>query len=279
MVPSDVTEQLAKEICVKHEFKFVRSCDAGAFKRTYLVRQGENTFALKLVVGNIDNARVSREIDALSRCNHPNLCKLHQVGTITHSGREIVYLVEEFLPGGTLAALVNKTGLLDLPATKAVAIHLLEGMLHLLNQNIIHRDIKPENIMFREDRTTVLVDLGLARHLDASSLTASWAMQGPGTPGYAPPEQLLNEKHLIDWRADQFALGITLSVTGLGMHPYTGSETFDGAVDAIAARKGPTRSFKQRATGAGMTTLIRMVEPWPIKRFRDPNELQLAWTS
>jgi len=55
-----------------------------------------------------------------------------------------------------------------------------------------------------------LLDFGIARHLDLSSLTATSLPYGKMTLGYAPPEQCRNFKREIDSRADLFALGVTM---------------------------------------------------------------------
>jgi len=87
--------------------------------------------------------------------------------------------------------------------------------------DLVHRDIKPANIMFKEGlETPVLVDFGIVRDLAATSLTQTWSPIGPGTPFFASPEQLNNEKHLIDWRSDQFSLGVTLYFARTARHPY-----------------------------------------------------------
>ena len=54
----------------------------------------------------------------------------------------------------------------------------------------------------------MLIDFGIARHLDAISLTSSFAMFGPMTIGYCAPEQINNQKRAISIRTDLFALGI-----------------------------------------------------------------------
>jgi serine/threonine-protein kinase len=73
-----------------------------------------------------------------------------------------------------------------------------------------------------------LIDFGIARHLTLSSLTATGAMWGRLTFGYAPREQMRNEKLEIDSRADLFALGITI------IESYTGNNPFrDGAISNL----------------------------------------------
>ena len=90
----------------------------------------------------------------------------------------------------------------------------------MLFRSIVHRDLKPANIIIRPDGTPCIIDFGIARFLDMESLTNTLSPSGPRTPLYASPEQMRNDKHLIDMRTDFFALGIVAMELFLGVHPY-----------------------------------------------------------
>jgi len=78
--------------------------------------------------------------------------------------------------------------------------------------------------MFRSGSDNpVLVDFGLVRALDDSSITQSWLMMGPGTPYFASPEQLNNDKYLISWLSDQFSLALTTAFALTSRHPFAPS--------------------------------------------------------
>jgi serine/threonine protein kinase len=124
----------------------------------------------------------------------------------------------------------------------------------------------------------VIDDFGLVRDLEAPSLTQSWAIRGPGTPFYAPPEQLNNEKDLIDWRADQFSLAVAITLITFGAHPYEKQGmSMAELVEAVATRSGPTDKFIAAAQGAHLAPLVKMVAPWPVSRYRTPALLTAAW--
>ena len=129
-----------------------------------------------------------------------------------------IEILEEYIDGGSL------TDKLNIPWTENDSIALLKKLLvpcrDLWNKNIIHRDIKPDNIMFRKNNDLVLIDLGIARFLDYSSLTNSMNVLGPCTPIYAAPEQLVNQKRIIDFRTDLFSIGIVILQAFLGYHPF-----------------------------------------------------------
>jgi serine/threonine-protein kinase len=64
------------------------------------------------------------------------------------------------------------------------------------------------------------LDFGIARHLRLPSLTATANLFGKLTLGYAPPEQMRNNKPFIDVRSDIFALGITIVECMTAQHPF-----------------------------------------------------------
>jgi eukaryotic-like serine/threonine-protein kinase len=86
--------------------------------------------------------------------------------------------------------------------------------------------VKPENIFVDSSNSKCwLLDFGIARHLERSTLTRAGAGQGPLSPGYAPPEQIQNYTDKIDCRTDLFALGVTLYEALMGVNPFTQGTT------------------------------------------------------
>jgi serine/threonine protein kinase len=269
----------AQDYCRKVGFKFMGLVGSGAFKDTFHVkREDGGSLALKLYKA-APTDRSEREIAAMKRFDHPNVGRLLEVCEIEGVGGPQIVLIEEYLSGGSLAS-VMKRGLLPDRQLNDLAEKLTSVLCETHARGLVHRDIKPDNIMFRTpDGEPVLVDFGLVRDLSQSSLTQSWQMRGPGTPYFAAPEQLLNEKAMIDWRADQFGLGVTLSVAALGCHPFAEpGEVPHAVIAAVAERRRLAPVFISECKKRDLGVLERMVQPWPVSRFRLPSELLGAWT-
>ncbi len=79
----------------------------------------------------------------------------------------MIYLVTEYLSGGTIADFMrNRSKLLGETITNIISDVLL-GLKYLMKLGYMHRDIKPENIILREeDQKWVLADFGLAARVD-----------------------------------------------------------------------------------------------------------------
>jgi serine/threonine protein kinase len=270
-------DTLAADFCSANHFVFEGFVGAGAFKRAYKIVDSERIpFALKIVdpeTSSVD--RTTREIEALQQCRSPRLSRYHSSGTLRSGDVSATYLIEEFFTGGTLSDTLSKGEPLNPVVALQFGHALAEGIAELAARGLVHRDIKPDNIMFRkDDPIPVLTDFGLVRNLGRSSLTPSWQPQGPGTPMFSSPEQLNNEKILIGWRTDQFALGLVLGFSLTGRHPFRASGMSDyDAICAVADRKSPSSEFVEAAKSHKVHQLITMVHPWPAGRFSTPEKL------
>jgi serine/threonine protein kinase len=271
--------EVAQAFCLTNGHQFIEPVGAGAFKETFhVVLATREHQALKVFQPGFSPERTSRELSAMQRCSHPNIARLTAIAQFYYDGVQHLLSIEEFLPGGTLKSRLE-SGLLSPESTRDIGGQLVEAVAHIASQDLVHRDIKPENILFRADgETPVVVDFGLVRDLVRTSLTESWFMRGPGTPYFAPPEQLRNEKPMIDWRSDQFSLGVVVALSRFGLHPYQEEPaSLAQTVERVAERRPQTELFLEAARQAGMTCLIRMTAPWPVERFRTPADLQRAW--
>lgn len=274
-----VAERVAKQLGLEN----VTFCGKGAFKETYRVEdKNGKTVALKLVDRTkIDFARTEREITALKRCDSPRIAKVLDVKTFQAPDKRVFDIVlEEFFDGGSL-----EDNLKIANPTKEQVVQLATGLIlavrDLYPLQLVHRDIKPANIMFRKGSTEpVLVDFGLVRDLSQSSLTATWLPTGPGTPFYASPEQLNNDKAMIDWRSDQFSIGVVISHLLTGQHPYQVDSTNpNAAVVAVLERRGPTKEFQQAMQKMVLPAVVKMVCAWPVQRFSDPDQVLVTLKS
>ena len=255
---------------------------SGAFKETFQASTPQGCHvALKIINrSKINLARTKREIEALQRCDSPHIAKIQHWQSFDEPGLTgIDVVVEEFLDGGTLedrgaAQRLSPAGIAILGSGLSAAV------IELHQHDLVHRDIKPANIMFRAGSPEpVLVDFGLVRDLRKESLTQSWMPNGPCTPFYAPAEQLNNEKHMIDWRADQFAIGVVLIEALLGRHPYATSDAdSDDTLSAVASRSPVPDNLSIDLKKLGVEFLTRLVQPWPVQRVAKPAELLKLFT-
>ena len=148
----------------------------------------------------------------LKRLSGPHVPKFAGSGDLSQTP----FIAMELVRGENLEAVLAKA---PLPASELqrIAIAVAEAISSLHRQRVIHLDLKPENI-FLADRGAVLIDYGLARHLDLPDLLAEESSVPMGTPAYISPEQVLG--HRDHFGSDIFSLGCILYELATGEKPF-----------------------------------------------------------
>jgi len=179
--------------------------------------------AVKILRGDLEDpkvgARFRREGRTAARLSHPNIVQVYDAGEDELEGREISYIVMEYVPGGDLGKLVEEKGPLKEQELTRIGADVASGLAHAHRKGVIHRDIKPQNILLDDYGRPKLADFGIARALDmteATTRTGSYL----GTASYSSPEQLRGEE--ITPKSDVYSLGCTLYEAAVGEPPFFG---------------------------------------------------------
>ena len=200
-------------------FTIVKALTPSAQKAAFHARDSSGKdVCLKIISPNYNIDRLGREILALQKINHPNIVRLLEYQYHVSSAGIRHYMVEEFVDGSDLEALL--TGKLPTATAFPLFAQIADGLSELRKQDIVHRDIKPENIRVRPDGRPVIIDFGVARHLGMDALTRTSQGAALGTPLYFAPEQYTGTKYDIDHRTDLFALGTILYRAVCGEQPF-----------------------------------------------------------
>lgn len=191
--------------------------------------------------------RFAAEATAMARINHPAVASIHDYG---HS-LGVAYLVMEYVDGASLAQLLARDGRMSPDRTMRLIAQAAEGLQAVHDQGLVHRDIKPANLLVRRDGSVVITDFGIARHEDASRLTASGAILG--TPTYLSPEQVRGEP--AGPRSDIYSLGLVAYECLAGARPFVGENPYAVALQRLqsaprtigVALPGPVLAVVERA--------------------------------
>src|SRR6266545_3796442 len=162
-------------------------------------------------------ARFVREGAVLRRLQHPNIVGI--LDTFEQAGRYAI--VMEYVPGGSLRALLEQARRLPLEQVLTLGLELADALSRAHHLGIIHRDLKPENVLLAADGTPRLTDFGMARwEQDVTALTQSGTLFG--SPAYMSPEAVRGEE--LDARSDVWSLGVLLYELLAGRRPFEGAQ-------------------------------------------------------
>jgi len=207
----------------------------------------QDDVALKVHSDPGQDERIERELRVMEGMRHPNLANLLEHGVLTLANCAYRYAAWEFIRGEALDRRITQ-GPIPQRVVCAIGRDVARAIDHLwTNERIVHRDVNPKNIMVRiGDREAVLIDLGIAKHLTQTPITApmiTW-----GTAGYFSPEQARAEQNLTA-ASDVFSLAITLQEALLGRHPT-------GRNQNALLGGGPATSGLMPTAAAALASLI-----------------------
>jgi len=237
--------------------------------------------ALKVFSPDSDIVRIRREILAMMMVRSPYVVRLLEFQQRITPEQSVTYLLEEFIDGEELGDLLNAGTIYDANEAIPLLDKLLQGIEAIWVRRIVHRDIKPKNIMLRsETGDPVIIDFGIARHVELPSATPTAAIRGPCTPRYAPPEVLTNRKPEIDCKSDLFSLGIVAYVMLTGQHPHWRTELrLDDNIERMLRHTPiPPSDLKPAIPHKLSRLVLRLIQKDRYRRFKDATHAR-EWLS
>jgi len=173
------------------------------------------------------NWRMEREVELLSRLNHPSIPRLLDRGRPRQpSGKEYPFFVMEWVRGPALYAWAEQHEPSGEQVCRVLA-QLARALEALHAAGAVHRDVKGDNVLVRlSDRRGMLIDFGSCHFQGAERLT--WESLPPVTPEYLSPQAVLYYIHSLRHPAgyyapspadDLYALGVTAYRLVMGQYP------------------------------------------------------------
>jgi eukaryotic-like serine/threonine-protein kinase len=191
-----------------------------------------------------------RELEAVTRLNHPNIIKTFDAHQLGH----MHYFAMEYVEGVDLQRYVSEVGPLSVELACDYIRQVAQGLQHAHLLGLVHRDVKPANLLLihaptpgkqpmsngmtpakrAPDPIVKILDWGLARikppegeadagaAVQARITTESEKGQLIGTADYVAPEQA-RDPSLVDTRADIYSLGCTFYFLLASQPPFPGN--------------------------------------------------------
>ncbi|MEH2093611.1 ATP-binding sensor histidine kinase [Nostoc sp.] len=136
-------------------------------------------------------------------------------------------LVMEDCGGVSLGKYIQQQSL-DLTEVLVIALQIADTLHDLIHHRVVHKDIKPANILIQpESKQVKLIDFSIASLLPKETQEIQSANILEGTLAYLAPEQTGRMNRGIDYRADFYALGVTLYQLLTGTLPFTSDDPLE----------------------------------------------------
>jgi eukaryotic-like serine/threonine-protein kinase len=220
----------AYEARLLNQYRLGRRLGGGGMGEVYLAEHQmlKRPCAIKLIRPDLAGihrvfARFEREVRATARLSHWNTIEIFDYGRNDDGS---FYYVMEYLPGLSLAQLVERFG--PMPAARVIYLmrQACDALREAHDSGLIHRDIKPANLMsaYRGGLydVTKLLDFGLVKTLaEDDSVHLSQEGTVAGSPLYMAPEQIMHHKP-PDRRTDIYGLGAVAYFILTGRPPFLG---------------------------------------------------------
>ena len=167
--------------------------------------------------------RFHLEARAVAALDHPNIVRAYDFNKDVRYGKEIHYLVMEYVEGFDLRRMIEEQEPLDCRKAADFICQAALGLAHAHAAGFVHRDIKPANLLVDPHGVLKILDLGLATFTFEAEQTLNpdeGVQSAVGTADYVSPEQVVDSRN-VDGRADIYSLGLTFYFLLTGHRPFS----------------------------------------------------------
>ena len=186
----------------------------------------------------------------MASISHPNLAAVYDWGEEQIGKRGTVYVVGEYLSGGSLRDLFDRGRHLTPSQALMVGLEACRGLDFAHRKGLVHTELTPSKLVFGDDRRLRIVDFGLARILGEEEWNEP-SRVATHVARYASPEQA--EGKPLDGNTDVYSLALILVEAVTGRVPFDGDSTVAtlsariGKLMPVSADLGPLAAVLERA--------------------------------
>jgi serine/threonine protein kinase len=203
--------------------------------------------------------RFRREVRTAATLDHQHIIPVYRVS----QGTKLFWYVMKFLDGRALDDVLAKDGRLAVHAVVSIVKQTSAALDYAHKHQVVHRDIKPGNIMVDAELRVTVTDFGIAKALDANSLTATGGIIG--TPFYMSPEQCSGKR--VGPPSDQYALAVMTFQMLAGKLPFSGDTMAEVVHRQITEPAPPLRKLRPELPLAMVRVVERGLAKVPEERF------------
>ncbi|XP_004589451.3 mitogen-activated protein kinase kinase kinase 19 [Ochotona princeps] len=178
--------------------------------------------------------KLQEEVDLLKALKHVNI--VAYLGTCLEENTVSIFM--EFVPGGSIASIINRFGPLPEIVFCKYTKQILQGVAYLHENCVVHRDIKGNNVMLMPTGIIKLIDFGCAKRLAWAGLNGTHSdmlKSMHGTPYWMAPEVISESGY--GRKSDIWSIGCTVFEMATGKPPLASMDRM-AAMFYIGAHRG-----------------------------------------
>ncbi len=222
--------------------------------------------------------RFHLEAEAIAKLDHPHIVRAYDFNKDVRYGKDIHYLVMEYIDGQDLRQMVEQHGPLDYRKAADFIRQAAEGLAHAHTAGLVHRDVKPANLLVDRNGVLKILDLGLARFTfegEQAWQTSEGEQSAVGTADYVAPEQVMDSRS-ADGRADIYSLGLTFYFLLTGRRPFPKSTLPELLMAHKMERPEPIGKLRPDVPTELVDIIERMTAKQPFMRFQSAKDVAEA---
>ena len=211
-------------------YEFLALLGRGGMGEVYKARDRRlgRVVALKFIRGADPELamRFLQEARTQARIDHPNVCKVYEVGEVQGKA----YIAMQLVGGYRLAKAAEG---MSRPEKVQVIREVASAIHEAHRQGVIHRDLKPSNIMVSQRQAgyevAKIIDFGIAKMVSESAAAPRVETKAGtvfGTADFIAPERLAG-KGENDPRSDLYSVGVALYEMVTGVRPFHTEDAYE----------------------------------------------------
>jgi len=239
-------------------------------------------------------ARFLREARITSQLEHPGIVPVYELARRA-SGDEPFYTMR-FVKGRTLTEAAEafhgkrregQVDMLEFASLLGAFVTVCNTVAYAHSRNVIHRDLKGNNVLLGDFGEVIVLDWGLAKHLDRAEndlaglsdlpmpIELDQTLQGEvmGTPAFMAPEQAAGQVDHIDHRTDIYGLGAVLYEILTGEPPFSGVDTMEVLGQVLQTPPLAPHYHWEEVPPALADACLRALAKEPAERYQSAAEL------
>ncbi len=170
-----------------------------------------------------ESVRIYHEYELLRLLDAPGI--IRALSLETRAGVPTLVL-EDF--GGIGLDAYLRSHRLDVSSALRIALQIAHALDAIHSHRIVHKDINPSNIVINPvTEQAKVIDFGIASQIPREMAAPTGALVLEGTLEYLSPEQTGRVNRVIDYRADYYALGVTLYQLLIGWLPFQSTDPLE----------------------------------------------------